>query len=52
MPLIAEDGTVIDRSWVRIDDPSLKVLDDGAAQLTISWRSRKPYSDTINRRRK
>lgn len=49
VPLIAEDGTVIDRSWVRIDDPSLKVLDDGAAQLTISWRSRKPYSDTINR---
>ena len=40
---------VIDRSWVRINDPSLKVLDDGAAQLTISWRSRKPYSDTINR---
>ena len=31
---------------MRINDPQLKVLDDGAAQLTISWRSRRPYSDT------
>lgn len=46
IPLIAEDGSEIEGSWVRINDPKLKVLDDGAAQLTISWRSRRPYSDT------
>nr|DAG87051.1 MAG TPA: hypothetical protein [Caudoviricetes sp.] len=46
IPLIAEDGSEIDGSWVRVNDPQLKVLDDGAAQLTISWRSRRPYSDT------
>ena len=46
IPLIAEDGSEVAGSWVRINDPQLKVLDDGAAQLTISWRSRRPYSDT------
>ena len=46
IPLIAEDGSEIAGSWVRVNDPQLKVLDDGAAQLTISWRSRRPYSDT------
>lgn len=46
IPLIAEDGSEVAGSWVRINDPQLKVLDDGAAQLTISWRSRKPYRDT------
>lgn len=46
VPLIAEDGSEIKESWVRVDDPKLKTLDDGAAQLTISWRSRKPYDDT------
>lgn len=47
IPLIAEDGSIVEKSWVRVNDPQLKVLDDGAAQLTISWRSRKPYSSTI-----
>lgn len=47
IPLIREDGSVFDGSWVRVNDPQLKVLDDGAAQLTISWRSRRPYNDTI-----
>lgn len=46
IPLISPDGSVLEDSWVRIDDPKLKVLDDGAAQLTINWRCRKPYSDT------
>ncbi len=46
IPLIAEDGSTIAGSWVRVNDPQLKVLDDGAAQLTISWRSRRPYNDT------
>lgn len=46
IPLIAEDGSEIEGSWVRVNDPKLKVLDDGAAQLTMSWRSRRPYNDT------
>lgn len=46
IPLIAEDGSEVAGSWVRINDPQLKALDDGAAQLTVGWRSRKPYSDT------
>lgn len=46
IPLIAEDGSTVEGSWVRVNDPALKALDDGAAQLTVGWRSRKPYSDT------
>lgn len=48
VPLIAPDGSVIERSWVRVNDPQLKVLDDGAAQLTVTWRSRRPYSDVLD----
>lgn len=47
VPLIAEDGSAIPDCWVRVNDPKVKLLDSGAAQLTISWRSRKPYSDTL-----
>ena len=47
IPLIEQDGTVIAGEWVRVKDPKLKVLDDGAAQLTIGWRSRRPYNDTM-----
>lgn len=47
IPLITEDGSEIEGSWVRVNDPSLKVIDDGAAQLTITWRSRRPYNDTV-----
>lgn len=46
IPLIAEDGNEVEESWVRVNDPKLKLLDDGAAQLTITWRSRRPYKDT------
>ncbi len=49
IPLITEDGKEIRGSWVRVEDPKLKVLDDGAAQLTISWRSRRPYNDTLDK---
>ena len=47
IPLIAEDGSEVAGNWVRINDPQIKALDDGAAQLTVSWRSRRPYKDTI-----
>ena len=43
VPLIAEDGSEVEESWVRLNDPKLKILDDGAAQLTITWRSRRPH---------
>lgn len=46
VPLISEDGSEIEGNWVRLDDPKLKILDDGAAQLSINWRSRRPYNDT------
>lgn len=46
VPLIAEDGSEVEESWVRLNDPKLKILDDGAAQLTITWRSRRAYNDT------
>ena len=52
IPLIEEQGNEIPGEWVRVDDPSLKVVDDGAAQLTINWRSRRPYDDTIAPRTK
>lgn len=43
VPLIGEDGERAGRG-IRINDPALKTLDDGAAQLTLSWRSRRPYN--------
>ncbi len=45
VPLIATDGSEIEGSWVRLDDPKLKILDDGAAQITLNWRSRRPYNN-------
>ncbi len=46
VPLIATDGSEIKGSWVRLDDPKLKILADGVAQITLNWRSRRPYNDT------
>ena len=46
IPLVEQGGSIVEGEWVRVNDPKLKVLDDGAAQLTISWRSRRPYNDT------
>lgn len=45
VPLIAEDGSEIEGSWVRLNDPKLTMLDGGAAQLAITWRRRMPYND-------
>ena len=45
IPLIKSDGSETDGKWVRLNDPNLKLLDAGAAQLTIDWRRRKPYND-------
>jgi hypothetical protein len=47
IPLIAEDGREIVGNFVRVSDPKLKMLDDGAAQLTINWRSRRLYNDAL-----
>ena len=47
VPLIEPDGSERRGEWVRVNDPQLKLLDDGAAQLTVTWRSRRPYSDVL-----
>ena len=44
IPLIDQQGDPAG-GGLRIDDPDLKTLDDGAAQLKLSWRSRRPYDD-------
>lgn len=46
VPLIAQDGSEIEGCWVRLNDPKLEMLDGGTAQLTLSWRSRRPYNET------
>ncbi len=46
VPLIAQDGSEIEGCLVRLNDPELKILDGGTAQLTLSWRSRRPYNET------
>ena len=43
IPLINQQGER-EKGSIRLDDPKLKVLDDGAAQLTLSWVSRRPYA--------
>lgn len=43
IPLITEAGEETNDS-VRVKDPLLKLLDDGTAQVTIEWRSRRPYT--------
>lgn len=42
-----QEGNKIEGEGVRIDDPKLIALDDNSAQITLSWRSRVPYSDTL-----
>lgn len=44
VPLIDETGSELDEG-IRISDPTLRPLDDGATQLAIRWESRKPYED-------
>lgn len=43
IPLITVTGEKAEGN-IRLDDPKLKVLDNGAAQLTLSWTSRRPYN--------
>ncbi|MCD7891604.1 MAG: hypothetical protein LUG26_07665 [Ruminococcus sp.] len=43
IPLIEQTGERAEGN-LRIKDPSLTVLDSGAAQLTLSWTSRRPYN--------
>lgn len=43
VPLVNEDGETL-KEGIRVRDPALKVLDDGAAQMSVSWRSRRPYN--------
>lgn len=52
IPLIEQDGNKVDGSWVRVNDPRLKTLDDGTAQLTVRWRSRRPYNDVAEEAKK
>ena len=42
VPLLKPDGTR-EGGGLRLNKPALRTLDDGAAQLTVSWRSRRPY---------
>ena len=42
IPLITDTGERA-AGGVRIGDPQLKVLDDGAVQLSLTWVSRRPY---------
>lgn len=49
IPLISETGERA-TGGVRIDDPQLKMLDDGAAQLSLSWVSRRPYDEETSQK--
>lgn len=42
VPLLNEDGSVSEES-LRLNDPSVNVTENGVAQLTLSWTSRRPY---------
>lgn len=42
VPLIDEDGSKAG-GGLRLNDPSVKVVDTGVAQLTLTWTSRRPY---------
>ncbi|MCC8136257.1 MAG: hypothetical protein LIO40_06270 [Ruminococcus sp.] len=46
VPLIDEDGEYIAGcgNKLRLDDPSIKTIDTGAAQITLTWTSRRPYA--------
>lgn len=43
IPLIAEDGSIIENNWVRVEDPSIEIIENGIVQLTLNWKSRRPY---------
>ncbi len=43
VPLLNEDGSQAE-GWLRLNDPAAKVVDEGVAQLTLEWTSRRPYN--------
>lgn len=43
IPLIDEAGEEIRRQWLRIADPSIRIVDNGVCQMQIEWISRRPY---------
>ncbi|MDR1408852.1 MAG: hypothetical protein LBJ12_00980 [Oscillospiraceae bacterium] len=42
LPIVDDQG-VPTGEYVRLNDPSLNMVDDGTVQLQISWDSRRPY---------
>lgn len=42
IPLIGDNGEP-DGTGLRLDDPSIKPIEAGVVQLTLSWTSRRPY---------
>ena len=46
VPLITPTGERT-AGGIRLHDPKLKLLQDGAAQLALSWRSRRPYNAEV-----
>lgn len=43
IPLIDTDGNKTGKG-IRLKDPDIKVIDNGAAQLHLRWTSRRPYA--------
>lgn len=43
IPLINADGEKTDEA-IRLKDPGLSVVDNGAVQLKVEWASRRPYN--------
>ena len=43
IPLVDTSCEEIKGEWVLINDPDLKIIDDGVCQVTVTWRSRYPY---------
>lgn len=46
IPVIDTDGEKTGE-WLRLADPKLKMLDNGACQLQVDWVSRRPYDSTL-----
>jgi len=42
IPLLSEDGSETGEC-LRLNDPSVKAIDTGVAQLTLTWTSLRPY---------
>lgn len=46
VPLIGENGDAVvgTGNKLRLDDPSIRLADDGVVQLMLTWTSRRPYN--------